>query len=123
MSQYVIINGTEYECKASSELHYLLFTFTDKTVDEVKTIFANVNALQIADEDKVVHGTYENLKLVSVEEILSNPETDESATDVTTVIAKMYIKTQIEVDVDNLKVTQDEQDEIISSLMFGETEE
>ena len=42
MGQYVIINGTEYECKASSELHYLLFTFTDKTVDELKTILKEV---------------------------------------------------------------------------------
>ena len=122
MGQYVIINGTEYECKASSELHYLLFTFTDKTVDEVKTIFNDVTSLKIAGEDKVVYGTYENLKLASVEEILSNPE-DCSTTDTTIVVAKMYIKTQMEIDVDELKVTQNEQDALIAKLLYGTTEE
>ena len=72
MSQFVIINGTEYECKASSELHYLLFSFADKTVDEVKNIFTDVTSLMIAGEDKVVYGTYENLKLVSVAEEFNN---------------------------------------------------
>ena len=113
MSQFVIINGTEYECKASSELHYLLFSFTDKTVDEVKNIFTDVTSLMIAGEDKVVYGTYENLKLVSVEEVFNNQESDDS------VIAKMFIKTQMEVDVDNLKVTQNEQDELIAELLYG----
>lgn len=119
MSQFVIINGTEYECKASSELHYLLFSFADKTVDEVKNIFTDVTSLMIAGEDKVVYGTYENLKLVSVEEVFNNQESDDSVIDAITVIAKMYIKTQMEVDVDNLKVTQNEQDELIAELLYG----
>ena len=122
MNQYVIINGTEYECKASSELHYLLFTFTNKTVNEVKSIFADVTSLEIAGEDKVVYGTYENLQLVSVEEVLYDP-TDESA-DCTTsyVVAKLYIKSQMEVDIENLKVTQNEQDEILAELVYGTVE-
>ena len=119
MSQFVIINGTEYECKASSELHYLLFSFTDKTVDEVKNIFTDVTSLMIAGEDKVVHGTYENLKLVSVAEEFNNQESDDSVINAITVVAKMYIKTQMEVDVDNLKVTQSEQDELIAELLYG----
>ena len=123
MGQYVIINGTEYECKASSELHYLFFTFTDKTVDEVKTIFNDVTSLKIAGEDKVVYGTYENLKLVSVEEEFNNQESDDSVINAITVVAKMYIKTQMEVDVDNLKVTQNEQDALIAKLLYGTTEE
>ena len=119
MGQYVIINGTEYECKASSELHYLLFTFTDKTVDEVKTIFNDVTSLKIAGEDKVVYGIYENLKLASVEEVFNNQESDDSVINAITVVAKMYIKTQMEVDVDSLKETQNEQDELIAELLYG----
>ena len=119
MSQFVIINGTEYECKASSELHYLLFSFTDKTADEVKNIFTDVTSLMIAGEDKVVYGTYENLKLASVEEVFNNQENDDSVINAITVVAKMYIKTQMEVDVDNLKETQNEQDELIAELLYG----
>ena len=122
MSQYLIINGAEYECKASSELHYLLFTFTNKTVNEVKSIFADVTSLEIAGEDKVVYGTYENLKLVSVEEVLYDPTTStDSAT--SSVVAKLYIKSQMEVDIENLKVTQNEQDEILAELVYGTVEE
>ena len=122
MSQYLIINGAEYECKASSELHYLLFTFTNKTVNEVKSIFADVTSLEIAGEDKVVYGTYENLKLVSVEEVLYNP-TDENTDSATSyVVAKLYNKSQMEVDIENLKVTQNEQDEILAELVYGTVE-
>ena len=122
MGQYVIINGTEYECKVSSELHYLLFTFTDKTVDEVKTIFNDVTSLKIAGEDKVVYGTYENLKLVSVEEVLYDPTDESNDSTTSSVVAKLYIKSQMEVDIENLKVTQNEQDEILAELVYGTSE-
>lgn len=113
MSQFVIINGTEYECKASSELHYLVFTFTDKTVDEVNAIFENVTSLQIAGEDKIVYGTYDHLRFVSVEQLFNEDGS------VNSVIAKLYIKSQTEIDIDNLKATQNEQDEIIATLVYG----
>ena len=123
MSQFVIINGTEYECKTSSELHYLLFSFTDKTVDEVKNIFTDVTSLMIAGEDKVVYGTYENLKLVSVEEVLYDPTDESNDSTTSSVVAKLYIKSQMEVDIENLKVTQNEQDEILAELVYGTSEE
>lgn len=118
MSEFVIVNNKEYECVTSSELHYLFFTFTGKTVDEVKQIFDGVTELKITDEDKVVRGNYENLKLISVEEVVGTP-LDTEGTVTSSVIAKLYIKTQIEVDVDTLKITQDEQDSIIADLVFG----
>ena len=117
MNEIVIVNDKKYECKSSSELHYLYFTFTDKTAEEVKEIFANATSLQIADKDGTVFGTYENLKFISVEEVVGDGDADQS------VIAKLYIKTQLEADVDTLKVTQDEQDTIIAEMMFGEGEE
>ena len=118
MNEVVIVNNKEYECKSSSELHYLYFTFTDKTAEEVKEIFTGVTNLQIADkEDGSVFGTYENLKLISVEEVIGDRDADPS------VIAKLYIKTQLEADVDTLKKTQDEQDMIMAELMFGEGED
>lgn len=125
MSQYVIINGTEYECKATSELHYLFFTFSDKTVDEVKDIFTGVTSLQIAGDDKIVYGTYENLKFVSVEETFGEfvENSDETSTLETFVTAKLYIKSQTEVDIDNLKISQNEQDEILAELVYGTMEE
>lgn len=125
MSQYVIINGTEYECKATSELHYLFFTFSDKTVDEVKDIFTRVTSLQITGDDKIVYGTYENLKFVSVEETFGEfvENSDETSTLETFVIAKLYIKSQTEVDIDNLKISQNEQDEILAELVYGTMEE
>ena len=122
MSQYVIINGNEYECTATSSLDYLFFTFTDKTVDEVKSIFTDITSLQIAGEDKKVYGTYENLKFVSVEETFGDELTgneDGTSTATKKVIAKMYIKSQMEVDIDNLKTTQNEQDEILAELVYG----
>ena len=125
MSQYVIINGTEYECKATSELHYLFFTFSDKTVDEVKDIFTGVTSLQITGDDKIVCGTYENLKFVSVEETFGEfvENSDETSTLETFVIAKLYIKSKTEVDIDNLKISQNEQDEILAELVYGTMEE
>ena len=125
MNQYVIINGTEYECKATSELHYLFFTFSDKTVDEVKDIFTGVTSLQIAGDDKIVYGTYENLKFVSVEETFGEfvENSDETSTLETFVIAKLYIKSKTEVDIDNLKISQNEQDEILAELVYGPMEE
>ena len=125
MSQYVIINGTEYECKATSELHYLFFTFSDKTVDEVKDIFTGVTSLQITGDDKIVYGTYENLKFVSVEETFGDfvENSDETSTLETFVIAKLYIKSQTEVDIENLKISQNEQDEILAELVYGTMEE
>ena len=121
MNEYVVINDTKYECSTLSELHYLYFTFTDKTVDELKELFTNVTELQIVDEEDVVRGSYENLKFISVEEVVGSVSEDDN-TSVPSVIVKLYIKSQLEVDVDTLKVTQDEQDEIISELVFG-TEE
>ena len=121
MNEYVVINDTKYECSTSSELHYLYFTFTNKTVDELKELFTNVTELQIVDEEDVVRGSYENLKFISVEEVVGSVSEDDD-TSVPSVIVKLYIKSQLEVDVDTLKVTQDEQDEIISELVFG-TEE
>ena len=119
MNEIVIVNGKKYECTSSSELHYLYFTFKDKTVEEVKEIFNGVTSLEIADQEGNVFGKYENIKLISVEEVIAS-ESDEN-TD-TYVIAKLYIKTQLEVDVETLKITQDEQDEIISELVFGSEE-
>ena len=121
MNEYVVINDTKYECSTSSELHYLYFTFTNKTVDELKELFTNVTELQIVDEEDVVRGSYENLKFISVEEVVGSVSEDDD-TSVSSVIVKLYIKSQLEVDVDTLKITQDEQDEIISDLVFG-TEE
>ena len=92
-----------------------------KTVDELKELFTNVTELQIVDEEDVVRGSYENLKFISVEEVVGSVSEDDD-TSVPSVIVKLYIKSQLEVDVDTLKVTQDEQDEIISELVFG-TEE
>ena len=125
MSQYVIINGNEYECKATSELHYLFFTFSDKTVDEVKDIFTGVTSLQIAGDDKIVYGTYENLKFVSVEETFGEfvENSDGISTVETFVVAKLYIKSQTESDIDNLKISQNEQDEILAELVYGTMEE
>ena len=124
MNQYVIINGTEYECKATSELHYLFFTFSGKTVDEVKDIFTGVTSLQITGDDKIVYGTYENLKFVSVEETFGFVgNLDEVPTVETFVTAKLYIKSQTEVDIDNLKISQNEQDEILAELVYGAMEE
>lgn len=125
MSQYVIINGTEYECKATSELHYLFFTFSDKTVDEVKDIFTGVTSLQITGDDKIVYGTYENLKFVSVEETFGEfvENSDGISTVETFVVAKLYIKSKTEVDIDNLKISQNEQDEILAELVYGTMEE
>ena len=125
MSQYVIINGTEYECKATSELHYLFFTFSDKTVDEVKDIFTGVTSLQIAGDDKIVYGTYENLKFASVEETFGEfvENSDGISTVETFVVAKLYIKSQTESDIDNLKISQNEQDEILAELVYGTMEE
>ena len=125
MSQYVIINGNEYECKATSELHYLFFTFSGKTVDEVKDIFTGVTSLQITGDDKIVYGTYENLKFVSVEETFGEfvENSDETSTLETFVIAKLYIKSKTEVDIDNLKISQNEQDEILAELVYGTMEE
>ena len=121
MNEYVVINDTKYECSTLSELHYLYFTFTDKTVDELKELFTNVTELQIVDEEDVVRGSYENLKFISVEEVVGSVSEDDN-TSVPSVIVKLYIKSQLEVDVDILKITQDEQDEIISELIFGAEE-
>ena len=121
MNEYVVINDTKYECSTSSELHYLYFTFTNKTVDELKELFTNVTELQIVDEEDVVRGSYENLKFISVEEVVGSVSEDDD-TSVPSVIVKLYIKSQLEVDVDTLKITQDEQDEIISELIFGAEE-
>ena len=121
MNEYVVINDTKYECSTLSELHYLYFTFTDKTVDELKELFTNVTELQIVDEEDVVRGSYENLKFISVEEVVGSVSEDDN-TSVPSVIVKLYIKSQLEVDVDTLKITQDEQDEIISELIFGAEE-
>ena len=121
MNEYVVINDTKYECSTSSELHYLYFTFTNKTVDELKELFTNVTELQIVDEEDVVRGSYENLKFISVEEVVGSVSEDDN-TSVPSVIVKLYIKSQLEVDVDILKITQDEQDEIISELIFGAEE-
>ena len=121
MNEYVVINDTKYECSTLSELHYLYFTFTDKTVDELKELFTNVTELQIVDEEDVVRGSYENLKFISVEEVVGSVSEDDD-TSVPSVIVKLYIKSQLEVDVDTLKITQDEQDEIISELIFGAEE-
>ena len=121
MNEYVVINDTKYECSTSSELHYLYFTFTNKTVDELKELFTNVTELQIVDEEDVVRGSYENLKFISVEEVVGSVSEDDD-TSVPSVIVKLYIKSQLEVDVDILKITQDEQDEIISELIFGAEE-
>lgn len=120
MNEIVIVNNKEYKCTSASELHYLYFRFKDKTAEEVKEIFTDATNLKIADKDGSVFGTYENLKLVSVEEVVGS-KTDEDGT--TSIIAKLYIKTQLEADVDTLKVTQDEQDTIIAEMMFGEGEE
>ena len=111
--EYIKAGGIEYECqKVTTGTDSITFIIGGQTVESIHKAFKDITELTISGEDKKTYGIYSGLTFslasVDVDDIVS---------------VKMLLKTPEEIRLDNLEKTQTEQDELLASILFGNTEE
>lgn len=107
--EYIKANDIEYKCSTvTTGINSISFVMEGQAIEDIHTAFKDVTELTVSGEDKTTYGIYENLSFVSA---TVNAENLVSVT--------MGIKSALEADVDALKVSQAEQDELLAGLMFG----
>jgi hypothetical protein len=107
--EYITANGTEYECPTvSTSTNGISFTINGD-VSEIAASFKQVTELTVSGDDKEVYGVYDNL-------YFSSATVDSDG--IVTVF--MVIKSSTEQRIEQLETTQEEQDELIAEIMFGE---
>lgn len=111
--EYIKANGIEYGCQTVTTCtDSITFIMEGQAVESIHTAFKDVTELTVSGEDKKTYGIYSGLSFAS------------AAVDVDdTVSVKMLLKTPEEIRLDNLEKTQTEQDELLASILFGNTEE
>lgn len=111
--EYIKADGIEYECQTvTTGTDSITFTMEGQAVESIHTAFKDVTELTVSGEDKKAYGIYSGLSFASVTVNSNN-----------NIIVKMLIKTPEEMRLDNLEKTQTEQDELLASILFGDTEE
>lgn len=107
--EYVILKGETFRAESvMTGLDSISFILADIQLQNVVEIFKDATELSVSGEDLQPYGFYGNL-------------TFESATvdAAGTVTVKLRIAKADEISLEELKVTQAEQDEAIAGLMFG----
>lgn len=100
------VNGVLYDTtNVTTSLNSISFSTSDKSLEEMKTTFASVSSLTVQDEDGNEYGVYENLVFESVTEFADG-----------TVMVTMHIMTKEEQQIQQLQISQEEQDEAIAEL-------
>lgn len=111
--EYIKADGIEYECQTvTTGTDSITFTMEGQTVESIHTAFKDVTELTVSGEDKKTYGIYSGLSFAS-----AAVDADD------TVSVTMLLKTPEEIRLDNLEKTQTEQDELLASILFGNTEE
>lgn len=111
--EYIKAGGIEYECQTvTTGTDSITFTMEGQAVESIHTAFKDVTELTVSGEDKKTYGIYSGLTFS-----LASVDVDDI------IIIKMLLKTPEEIRLDNLEKTQTEQDELLASILFGNTEE
>ena len=108
--EYIKAGGIEYECQTvTTGTESITFTMEGQEIASIHTAFKDVTELTVSGEDKTPYGIYSGLTFSS-----AAVDADD------TVSVKMLIRTPTERSLDAIEKTQDEQDALIASILFGE---
>lgn len=104
----IIINNQSTEVlTVAPSISGISFTMENIAIQDAVDKFSSVTELSVA-EGETVYGIYKNLVFASA--------TVDAKGDVT---VKFTIKSDVEADIDELKQTQAEQDEILAEILYG----
>ncbi len=109
MNEIITAGDVKYTAtNVSTGINSISFMLPKLTVDEAEAAFKNVESLTVENEKGEIYGEYPN---VSYEYLTKDADGNVSVS--------MHILTRDQLQIRNLQVSQDEQDEVIASMMFG----
>lgn len=99
--EYITANGTVYMCQIETQSDTVILKF-NKKIEKMKEVFEKITAFTVSEKDGEVYGEYKNLKFQSI------TEQEDGAVEI-----KMRILGKMEIAINELQKTQDEQDRAI----------
>lgn len=111
MKEIINANGMNYECSSVETTTNSISFTTEGNADELKELLKDVKEITVSDEEGVVYGEYSNLALQSV----TTNILDESEN----VTITFRIKSDMEIRIEALEESQNDQDETIAEIIFG----
>ncbi len=109
MNETININGQNYTVRnVNTGLNTISFVIDDPAVGDVESLFRSTKALEVGDAAGEMYGNYPNVEFESL-----TIHADES------ISVTMRIPTKMEMQINALQVSQDEQDAAIATMMFG----
>jgi hypothetical protein len=110
--EYITANGTIYKCsKVTTGLDSISFTFIQENVsiDTIVEQFKTVTELSVSDdENNEQYGIYNNLEFKALS-ISANGN----------MTVTMFIRSNMEIRLENLEISQAEQDDVLAELIYG----
>jgi hypothetical protein len=111
--EFIKANDTTYKCqKINTGKNNISLVMEGEEIAGIAESFKKVTSLEVFGDDGKVYGQFEHLDFVSA--TLYKDET---------IQVMLHIKTDLEIQIENLEETQAEQDEAIAELYGGNLDE